>query len=101
MNLKDKISQLTTVPVEHLDRLNNYINLIHSNDVVEEMLNNKDVIELSIFEGTILIKLEDDAIKYKFIPNKEFDELIVETVLNKKSKLLNVAVDKLKKALMN
>lgn len=60
----------------------------------------KDVFELPIIEGKIYIKLDDnDVIKYKFVPNEIFSNTVKETILNKKSKLMTVAIDKLKDGL--
>lgn len=62
-------------------------------------MEDKDVFELPIIEGKIYIKLDDDVIKYKFVPNEIFSNTVKETILNKKSKLMTVAIDKLKDGL--
>lgn len=37
--------------------------------------------------------------KYKFIPNEKFSNTVKETIMNKKSKLMSVSINKLKDGL--
>ena len=44
---------------------------------------------------------EDDCVKYKFIPNEDFDKLIKDSLLHKEDKLVITALDRLKSAFIN
>ena len=100
MDITDKLNVLTSIPTQTFDSLWNVVDLIHSDDIITQYLESKDVFELPIIEGKIYIKLDDnDVIKYKFVPNEIFSNTVKETILNKKSKLMTVAIDKLKDGL--
>lgn len=51
--------------------------------------------QLDLIEGTLYIKLDNDTVKYKFIPNSEFNDIVKNTILERKSKLMNVSLDKI------
>lgn len=60
-----------------------------------------DFFKLNTFEGDIYIKVEDDTIKYKFIPSDDFNEIIKETILTKNSKLMDISLKRLRSTLVN
>lgn len=56
-------------------------------EVEESILKDEDITELDVGIGTLYIKHLNKEIQYKFIPNKELEEKLVDTVVNKKSPL--------------
>lgn len=100
MDLIDKLSSLTTIPKLHLNKFKTSLLKIYSNDVYTKSMDN-NIVELELFEGTLLITLEDDCVKYKFIPNEDFDKLIKDSLLHKEDKLVIAALDRLKSAFIN
>ena len=101
MELNKKISTLSTIPEWAIDKFQKYINLVHSHDIVEQIFENKDVFEIDLWEGKLYIKLEDDALKYKFIPSEDFNEIVKTSIIKKKSRLVDSVTDKLKTAITN
>ena len=65
MGVIEKSSALSGVSIKALTKLKNYINMIHSDDIYLDMNDGKSVFEIDTFEGTILIKYENNEIKYK------------------------------------
>ena len=101
MELNKKISTLSTIPEWAIDKFQKYINLVHSHDIVEQILEDKNVFEIDLWEGKLYIKLEDDTLKYKFIPSEDFNETVKTSVIKKKSRLVDSVTDKLKTAITN
>ena len=101
MEYLDKLSTLTTVPLHTFEKLNDVINCMHSDTIVTQLLEGKSTFELKIMEGTIYLKLENDNIKYKFIPSEDFDTIIRDSILSKKSKLIETSLDRLQRSLVN
>lgn len=101
MRLEDKLSTLTTVPVNVFDKLYNHLLYIYSNDVVTQLLNGQEVFNVELLEGTLVITLIDDTLHYKFIPNEKFSKTIRDTIITKKSLLEENISAKLKTALLN
>lgn len=101
MDNLEKLSVLTTIPLNTLEKLGNVIECVHSDSVVTQMIEGKDYFELNTIEGKIYIKLENDTVRYKFIPNEEFDEVIKSSILTKRSKLIETSLDRLKRGLVN
>lgn len=103
ISLENKLSTLSTIPEKALVKLHSYINRVHSHDIVTQVIENKDLIELEIFEGTLYISIdrETDSVKYKFIPNDEFNKLVVKSIVDEDSVLISEVSAKLKNALVN
>lgn len=101
MDLNEKISAISTIPVEALNNVGKYINVVHSHDVCTQLNDGKDTFELDLFEGKLYIKMVDDNIKYKFIPSESFNQVVVDTIVNKESLLITTASDRLKGTLTN
>ena len=102
-NLENKLSTLSTIPEKALVKLREYLNRVHSHDVVTQLIEDKDLIELDIFEGTLYITVDkiNDTIKYKFIPNDEFNKIITKSIVEEESLLIAEVSTKLKSALVN
>ena len=101
MTFEENISKLSTIPVKSIEQLSRYINSIHSHDLVTQMMDDKstNIFEIQLFEGTLMLQVIDDNIKYKFIPSEEFSKAILDTVLSKKSLLVNDLDKKLQRIL--
>ena len=101
MTFEENISKLSTIPVKSIAQLSRYINSIHSHDLVTQMMDDKsiNIFEIQLFEGTLMLQIIDDNIKYKFIPSEEFSKAILDTVLSKKSLLVNELDKKLQRIL--
>ena len=102
MNLIKNLSQLTTIQEASLEKINNILNYIHSNDIAEHLLSKcNEPIELELFEGTLILYVNNDVITYKFIPNKEFETIIVDSIIKKKNVLIDTLNENLKSKLLN
>ena len=101
MTFEENISKLSTIPVKSIEQLSRYINSIHSHDLVTQMMDDKstNIFEIQLFEGTLMLQVIDDNIKYKFIPNEEFSKVILDTILSKKSVLVKDLDKKLQRIL--
>lgn len=101
MTFEENISKLSAIPVKSIEQLSRYINSIHSHDLVTQMMDDKsaNIFEIQLFEGTLMLQIIDDSIKYKFIPSEEFSKTILDTVLSKKSLLVNELDKKLQRIL--
>lgn len=100
MGLIENLNKITTIPMVTLKELQRYIHLIQSNEVVAQMKEDKVILELETIEGIIYISLEDDNLKYKFIPSDKFNKIIVDTVKTKESLLVKAAEEKLSELLI-
>lgn len=99
MDIKEKLSALVSTPVKSFNRIGNCLNYIHTADLFNEMQQGKEIYEIELFEGKLFIKAEDDKVKYKFVPNEEFNELMKKTIIDEKPALETVIVEKLREAL--
>lgn len=97
--LEDKLSILTGIPKRSLVHLHEYLDCIHSQDIVTDLLQNNDVISIELFEGTLNLCIIDDNVHYKFVPSNEFNNMVVKSIINKESILIEKVSDSLKKAL--
>lgn len=96
-----KISTLSTIPEKSISQLQKYLNAIASHDIVTQMVDGNNVFEIDTFEGKIYITLDDDILKYKFIPSEAFDKIIRETIIDRQSVLIEALSEKLKDSLVN
>ncbi len=101
MGIIDKCSSISGVAMKSLTKLKNYMNMIHSDDLYLDMKEGKTISEIDTFEGKIYISLENNEIKYKFIPSAEFNKLIVDTVNKRESGLIKSLDESVIKAMSN
>ena len=100
MGIINDINKLTTIPTSTLKDLQRSIYMIQSDEVVAQIKNDKVILELETFEGTIYISIVDDNIKYKFIPSDKFNEIIYNSIKTKESLLVKNAEEKIKEILI-
>lgn len=102
--MKDTIKDLsttTTIPYFTLRKLADRFSAVISYNVGESQLSGDDVCELDIGIGTLLISLNSDEIKYKFIPSKKLSESVIDAVQNNNFELVTDMEDSLRKKVMN
>lgn len=87
-NLIEDISQISTINEIYLSKLIDMSVWDISNCTEESILKNTPLTEINIGIGTLLILIEDNNIKYKFIPSKKLDKAIKDTVLDRKNPLI-------------
>lgn len=101
MEFISKVSSLSNIPEASLNKLQTYINTIHGDDVFVSKLDKNTVHKVETFEGDIYITVEDNIIKYKFIPNDSFKSNVRKAIINNKSPLLEKLGAKVVKVVSN
>ena len=89
VNMIENLSTLTTIPEKYLTKLFDKIYYVMSDAVVETALLDKEITEIDIGIGTLLISANKSEIKYKFVPNKKLEQTIKSAVINKRNILAN------------
>lgn len=87
INIIEDLSKITEISEKDLNKL-----IIKSiwcicNSVAENNLINKNLTELNIGLGKLLILDEDNVIKYKFIPSKLLEKNLIKTLTEGKNPL--------------
>jgi len=90
--LIEDLSVLTTVPEKTLSKFSDKILYCIADSVEESICENKDMTEINMSIGTLVIKHTEDEVKYKFIPNDKLNKVVID-VVNKKLNLLEDAVE--------
>ena len=99
--LVNDISSITGIQQFTLEHLVDKCNLCICHDVFESVYCRNDTCEIDIGIGILYIKLEDDMIKYKFIPSKKLEESVRTTVSTGVSPLIETVEDTLKSKVEN
>ena len=94
--IKD-MSTLTTISEKSLHELMKKEEYCIVSAIFENMKNNEVLTELDIGIGKLLVKIENNSIKYKFIPSESLEHAIVNSYKQDKC----VLVDKLNKSLVD
>ncbi len=97
--IKDIVA-VTSADYKTLEKIQDAVMHIHSNNVFTQSKEGQPIVELPTLEGTILIKVENDNVIYKFIPNEMFNTTVVQTLKNNKSTLTKSVEEKLKKIMV-
>ena len=103
MDIKEKLSSITGIPKKSVTQLINYINLVHSNEIVEQAkFHPEKPIMIDVLEGQLIIEVdEEDFINFKFIPDLEFSKMVQEAYLKKRDLLKITVNSKVKEILEN
>lgn len=88
VNLSTDLSILTTIPKNTLDNLVDKSLWCICHTVEENLINHNEITEINIGLGTLLIKVEEGSIRYKFIPSPKLEESVRDTVVNKENPLI-------------
>lgn len=84
----EDLSLLTGVNEKTLKKFIPLIKYIISHNVYENICIGKEITEIDIGIGTLVLKNDGDSIKYRFVPCKDLDKLILETVTLNKSPIV-------------
>ncbi len=89
--LINDLTLLTGVSKNALDELNDKANLTIAHCVFESLKEGNPLTTIDIGVGILYIKLEDENIKYRFVPNKNLEALVSQAATSKSSPLANRA----------
>lgn len=90
INLTTDLATLTSIPKASLDKLVEKSHWCICHSVEEGILNNNNIIEMNIGIGVLYIKLEENDVRYKFIPSPSLEECVRDTVVNRTNPLINI-----------
>lgn len=91
--LVNDISNLTTLSVRLLEKLNKTSITIIGHAVYESLLEGDCDTHVDTGYGTLTIHVDAESIRYRFVPNKELERVVMKTITTKTSPL-KVALDK-------
>ncbi len=100
-NIIEDISKLTTIPQNALDKLVNKAMWCIGDSFQEGILLGKEITEVNIGIGTLLISNLSEEIKYKFIPNEQLEQALISIALDKKNPLELTLEKKLTSKILN
>lgn len=60
-----------------------------AHDVHESMCFRQELAEIDIGIGTLVVKVDEDSIRYKFIPSENLEKMMIEMVKTHKSPILS------------
>lgn len=89
INVVQDLSTLTTIPYSNLQKLFYRLGTIIAYSVQESLKNGEHLSSLDIGIGTLNISVNTDDVSYKFIPNSELEQDIVNGVLKSDIQLVN------------
>jgi ribosomal protein L17 len=92
INIIEDTAVLTTIPEKAIKKLIEKMVYAINEAVVEARIMGEDTLQMDIGLGTLLIKLSNDSIQYKFIPGDKLEESVKNTFINKQN-LLEDALD--------
>ena len=88
IKLIDDVETLTNVSEKLLKKFIPVINYSISHAVHEEQCQQHPVTEVDVGIGQLHIKVEDTGIRYRFVPSKELEKLILQTVCSRTSPII-------------
>lgn len=94
-NLEKDLTVLTTIPQETLSKLADLSISCLCDYVLESCSNYENITEVDIGIGKLIVKLEEDNIKFKFIPCKELCSALTKSVNTKTNPLTEKVEDML------
>lgn len=83
----EDLSLLTTIPKDTIINLFKKLNLCICDEIQDSSLGNEEISKINIGIGYLFISNSEDQIKYKFIPSKELEDSVKETLMEGKNPL--------------
>ena len=87
-NIIEDVSFLTNVSDHVLNKLINVTNYSIGHAIHESICEKEEFAMLDIGIGELHIKVEDDGVRYRFVPTKPLEDMITKTVLTKQSPII-------------
>lgn len=100
-NLTRDVSKLTTIPYATLNKLKDIEVACIGHNVYEGVLKNEEQVTINVGIGELIVKINPEEIRYKFIPSSHLEETIRSSVVNKESPLVQKIEGKLRDKVMN
>ena len=101
MSLVADLSTITTIPLSTLEKLFSKQQLCILHKVSENEKRGEPITYVDIGPGTLYIKHENNELRYKFIPSKNFEKDLKEVVLSGQSPLITKVEEALKDKITN
>lgn len=89
----EKEEILTTIPEKTLRKLVDIQEYIINDMVEDSMTKNETTTEVDIGMGTLMIRFEDNTLRFKFVPSAKFEESLINTIVNKEN-ILKLTLEK-------
>ena len=100
-NIIDDICELTTINKRYINRLTTISKQSIAHATLEAYLNREKNISLNIGIGELQIELSADSVSYQFIPSKDLEELIVDSLQSKTSPITELVEETLANKIIN
>lgn len=81
INLKKDLSAITNIDEVYISKLFDKLKWCISDGVSEAEYQNDDSLLCDLGIGKILLTIEQNSVKYKFIPSEELEDLVIKTIL--------------------
>ena len=95
VNLKNDLSVLTTIKEQTFDKLLTKVIWCISDSVEKAILNKDEIVNIDTGIGNLLISISNKEVKYKFIPGKNLDDAVVNTIVNEQNELVTALEESL------
>lgn len=100
-SLAEDLSVLTTIPLPAINKLADKSVFCICNDVEETALDGENLTAIDLGIGILQILVEGNDLKYRFLPSKNLEANIKNTLINKKNPLTAAAEESLVKKVLN
>ncbi len=94
-NLYNDLATITNSNKDIFNKLVKNSNFLICNYLEDTTLNNENLCTIDIGIGVLKIVIEEDTVRYSFIPSKELETEIINTLENNQSYLTSVISSKL------
>ena len=100
-NTIEDISKVTTVPRITLQKLLEKSEMCVCHNILEQILRGETYICTDILFGELHLNIDDNEVKFKFIPSSQFEDMLVKTISEQRSPLITAVEDGLAENLLN
>jgi len=76
INIKEDLSTTSSIPIKYLNKLERNLEYIIIDGIQDSLLENEPIAEFKSDIGSLLISVEGDLIRYKFVPSENFNEAV-------------------------
>lgn len=94
-NTLTDLATLTNIPEKILEKLFQSIAYIICQAVLEDTLDESDITSIDLNFGILYIKHENSELKFKFVPSKDLEDNLKETITQKLNLMENTLTDKI------
>ena len=93
MEIIKELNNLTSIPEKIFEKLSDNIMFLILQNLEETLIKKESICEIDLNLGTLIISIEEETLKFNFIPSKKLEKEILKTIENGENSMQEILIN--------